>query len=32
MDGKSVLGKYISQMKLKQWKTYGWDDTEKLRE
>lgn len=32
MDGKSVLGKYISQMKLKQWKQYGWDDTEKLRE
>ena len=32
MTGKSVLGKYLSQMKLKQWKKYTWADTEKLKE
>lgn len=31
MNGMSVFGKYISKMKLKQWKQYGWADTEKLR-
>ena len=28
----SLLGKYLSKMKLKQWKDYGWADTEKLLE
>lgn len=31
MNGMSVFGKYISKMKLKQWKSYGWADTEKLK-
>ena len=31
MNGMSVIGKYISKMKLKQWKQYGWADTERLR-
>ena len=31
MNGMSVFGKYISKMKLKQWKQYGWADTERLR-
>lgn len=31
MNGMSVFGKYISKMKLKQWKKYGWADTEKIR-
>lgn len=31
MNGMSVFGKYLSKMKLKQWKKYGWEDTEKLR-
>lgn len=31
MNGMSVFGKYISKMKLKQWKQYSWADTEKLR-
>ena len=30
MNGASVFGKYISKMKLIQWKKYGWADTEKL--
>ena len=30
MNGMSVFGKYISKMKLKQWKDYTWDDTEML--
>lgn len=30
MNGMSVFGKYISKMKLIQWKKYGWADTEKL--
>ncbi len=32
MNGMSVFGKYISKMKLKQWKDYTWDDTEMLAE
>lgn len=32
MSGMSVIGKYLSQMKLKQWKKYTWADTESLRE
>lgn len=30
LNGMSVIGKYISKMKLKQWKDYHWEDTEKL--
>ena len=32
MNGMSVFGKYLSKMKLKQWKDYGWADTELLQE
>ena len=32
MTGMSVFGKYLSKMKLKQWKDYHWADTEKLAE
>lgn len=28
----TVLGKYLSKMKLKQWKSFGWADSEKLQE
>ena len=31
MNGMSVFGKYLSKMKLKQWKDYSWADTEKLQ-
>ena len=31
-NGMSVFGKYLSKMKLKQWKAYGWADGERLRE
>jgi hypothetical protein len=31
MNGMSVFGKYLSKMKLKQWKAYGWADGERLR-
>ena len=31
MNGMSVFGKYLSKMKLKQWKEYGWDDSERLQ-
>ena len=27
MNGMSVVGKYLSKMKLKQWKNYSWADT-----
>ena len=30
LNGMSVVGKYISKMKLKQWKDYHWEDTDKL--
>lgn len=30
ITGMSVLGKYLSKMKLKQWKEYGWADSEKI--
>ena len=30
MNGMSVFGKYLSKMKLKQWKEYHWSDTERL--
>lgn len=32
MNGTSVFGKYLSKMKLKQWKDFSWKDTEKLQE
>lgn len=32
MNGMSVLGKYLSKMKLKQWKQYSWADTQALQE
>ena len=31
LTGMSVFGKYLSKMKLKQFKTYGWADSEKLQ-
>ena len=31
MNGMSVFGKYLSKMKLKQWKNYTWADTERLK-
>lgn len=31
MTGMSVFGRYLSKMKLKQWKDYGWEDTERLK-
>lgn len=31
MNGMSVFGKYISKMKLKQWKDYSWADTERIK-
>lgn len=30
--GAATFGKYLSKMKLKQWKQYGWADTERLQE
>jgi hypothetical protein len=32
MNGMSVFGKYLSKMKLKQWKDYSWADTESFLE
>ena len=32
LNGMSVFGKYLSKMKLKQYKQYGWADTEKLND
>lgn len=31
MNGMSVFGKYLSKMKLKQWKGYTWADSERLQ-
>lgn len=31
LTGMSVFGKYLSKMKLKQFKSYGWEDSEKLQ-
>lgn len=31
MNGMSVFGKYLSKMKLKQFKNFGWADTERLQ-
>lgn len=32
MTGMSVIGKYISKMKLKQWREFTWADTERFRQ
>ena len=32
ITGMTILGKYISKMKLKQWKDYRWEHTEQLKE
>lgn len=32
MNGMTVFGKYLSKMKLKQWKNYSWADTERIKE
>lgn len=32
LTGTTILGRYLSKMKLKQWKNYHWEDTEKLQE
>ena len=32
MNGMSVIGKYLAKMRLKMWKDYGWEDTEKLQQ
>lgn len=32
MNGMTVFGKYLSKMKLKQWRDFGWADNEKIRE
>lgn len=31
MNGMSVIGKYLSKMKLKQWKSYSWKDSQELQ-
>lgn len=31
MNGMSVIGKYFSKMRLKQWKKYSWKDSEELQ-
>ena len=31
LTSQSVFGRYLSKMKLKQWRQYGWDDTEALQ-
>lgn len=31
MNGMSVFGKYLSKMKLKQWKNFNWADSERLQ-
>ena len=31
MNGQSVFGKYLSKMKLKQFKDFGWADTDRLK-
>lgn len=32
MNGMSVLGKYLSKMRLKQWKKYSWADSAEIQE
>ena len=31
LTSQSVFGRYLSKMKLKQWRAYGWKDTEELQ-
>ncbi len=31
LTGMTILGRYLSKMKLKQYRDYGWDDTERLK-
>ena len=31
LTSQSVFGRYLSKMKLKQWRTYGWADSEELQ-
>lgn len=31
LNGMSVFGRYLSKMKLKQWNSYSWADTERLK-
>lgn len=32
VTGMTVLGRYLSKMKLKQWKDYSWEDSQEMRE
>jgi len=32
MTGTTILGRYLSKMKLKQFRDYHWDDTERLKQ
>lgn len=32
LTGMTILGRYLSKMKLSQWKIYRWKDTEKIRQ
>ena len=32
VTGLTIIGRYLSKMKLKQWNKYTWEDTEKLAE
>ena len=32
INGMSVIGKYLSKMKLRQWNKYGWEDSERLQQ
>ena len=32
LNGMSLFGKYLSKMKLRQWKDYGWADSEKIQQ
>jgi hypothetical protein len=32
LTGMTVLGRYLSKMKLKQWSHYHWEDTERLEQ
>lgn len=32
VTGMTVLGRYLSKMKLKQWKDFNWEDTQAIRE
>jgi predicted ArsR family transcriptional regulator len=32
LTGTTIVGRYLSKMKLRQWKDYSWADTERLEE